>query len=87
MNHQKNIVDDILSFSKLDAAMLSLNPKDCQPRRQLSDSLKMFMPEFRKQEISFKYECDYSYRDHKIDWVRADLTRISQVILAVFGKR
>ena len=41
ISHQKNIVDDVLSFSKLDASMLSLVPRSCQPSRQLAGSLKM----------------------------------------------
>lgn len=44
LEHQRNIVDDVLSFSKLDASMLSLKPVVCNPSRQLADNLKMFQP-------------------------------------------
>lgn len=54
VSHQKNIVDDILSFSKLDASMLSLAPRSVQPARQLADSLKMFQRETRKQSIKLE---------------------------------
>lgn len=40
ITHQRNIVDDVLSFSKLDASMLSLSPKACQPSNQLANSRK-----------------------------------------------
>lgn len=33
ISHQRNIVDDVLSFSKLDSSMLSLAPKPSQPSR------------------------------------------------------
>lgn len=61
--------------------MLSLNPKDSQPNRQLCETLKMFQPEFKKQQIRFDFKLDYSYRDVKVGWVKADLVRISQILV------
>ncbi|QDS67716.1 hypothetical protein FKW77_005712 [Venturia effusa] len=81
VSHQKTLIDDILSFSKLDSSMLSLTPKSVQPKRQLADSLKMFQPELRKQNMKFEYKVDYSYDDFHVDWVKADLVRISQVLV------
>lgn len=81
VSHQKTLIDDILSFSKLDSSMLSLSPKSVQPKRQLADSLKMFQPEFRKQNIKFKYKVDFSYDEFRVDWVKADLVRISQILV------
>lgn len=81
VTHQKNIVDDILSFSKLDASMLSLCPRSVQPKRQLADSLKMFQPEFRKQHLELEYIIDRSYEEMSVDWVKADLVRISQILV------
>ena len=81
ISHQRNIVDDVLSFSKLDASMLSLAPKSAKPSEQLAESMKMFQPEFRKQGIEFGYEIDKSYKDYQIDWVMADLARIGQVLI------
>lgn len=79
--HQKNIVDDILSFSKLDASMLSLCPRSVQPSRQLADSFKMFQPEFKREHIELDYKIDTSYQEMKVDWVKADLVRISQILV------
>ena len=79
--HQKNIVDDVLSFSKLDSSMLFLTPRAVQPNNQLRETLKMFHPEFRKQRIEFSYSTDSTYRDCNVDWVKADLVRISQVLV------
>lgn len=72
---------DILSFSKLDASMLSLSPKSVQPKRSLGDCLKMFQPELRKQSMNFSYNLDQSYDDFNVDYVQADLIRISQVLV------
>lgn len=79
--HQKNIVDDILSYSKLDASMLSLCPRSVQPKRQLADSLKMFQPEMKKQNMELDYKVDVSFEELNIDWVKADLVRISQILV------
>lgn len=79
--HQKNIVDDILSFSKLDASMLSLCPRSVQPKRQLADSLRMFQPEMKKQHMELEYKVDVSFEELNVDWVKADLVRISQILV------
>ncbi|KAK3671165.1 hypothetical protein LTR78_008966 [Recurvomyces mirabilis] len=81
IQHQRNIVDDVLSFSKLDASMLTLSPKPSQPRTDLANTLKMFQPEFRKQHIDFGFRLDISYADIEIDWVLADLARMGQVLV------
>ena len=81
IDHQRNIVDDVLSFSKLDSSMLSLTPKACEPSKQLANSLKMFQPELRKQGLQFEYCLDNSYVDYDVSWVMADLARIGQVLV------
>ncbi|KAE8419525.1 hypothetical protein BDV36DRAFT_282171 [Aspergillus pseudocaelatus] len=79
--HQKKIVDDVLTFSKLDAEMFTLIPRRVQPRQHLAMSLMMFRPELRKHDIDFEYKLDHSYVDCGVDWVIADLDRMSQVLV------
>ncbi|KAE8334044.1 hypothetical protein BDV39DRAFT_188344 [Aspergillus sergii] len=79
--HQKKIVDDVLTFSKLDAEMFTLLPQRVQPRQHLAMSLMMFRPELRKHDIDFEYKLDHSYADCEVDWVVADLDRMSQVLV------
>lgn len=79
--HQKKIVDDVLVFSKLDASMVTLSPKVVQPRRHLGNSLTIFRPELRRQKIHFEYILDHSYAESGIEWVTADIDRISQVLI------
>ena len=83
--HQKKVVDDVLLFSKLDASMLTLSPRIVLPRFEIPISLKMFQPELRNQGIQFEFRLDPSYIDYGIDWVMADLTRISQVVINLFS--
>jgi signal transduction histidine kinase len=79
--HQKKIVDDVLIFSKLDASMVTLSPRSVQPRRHLGNSLSIFRPELRKQDIQFEYRLDHSYAETGIEWVMADLDRMGQVLI------
>ncbi|CAK3811757.1 histidine kinase [Lecanosticta acicola] len=81
VTHQKNIVDDVLSFSKLDASLLSLVPKPSQPARQLQNTLRMFQHEFRKQNLDFAFRVDEAYSACNLNWVMADIARISQVLI------
>ncbi|KAJ5762470.1 uncharacterized protein N7511_005852 [Penicillium nucicola] len=85
ITHQKKIVNDVLTFSKLDASMLSLNPHKVQPKRHLTTPLSMFRPELRKQRIKFEYEVDVSYGNCGIDWVMADLDRMGQVLINILS--
>jgi signal transduction histidine kinase/AmiR/NasT family two-component response regulator len=81
ISHQKTIVDDVLSFSKLDSSMLGITPQVCQPEQQLRSTLKMFHGEFRKYSIDYEFEVDPLYRELDVDWVMADLPRIGQVLV------
>ncbi|CAI7638782.1 unnamed protein product [Penicillium bialowiezense] len=79
ITHQKKIVND------LDASMLSLSPKKVQPKRHLTTPLTIFRPELRKQRIQFEYKADVSYHSCGMDWVMADLDRMSQVLINILS--
>ncbi|KAJ5343925.1 CheY-like superfamily [Penicillium brevicompactum] len=85
ITHQKKIVNDVLTFSKLDASMLSLSPRKVQPKRHLTTPLTIFRPELRKQRIQFEYKADVSYNSCEIDWVMADLDRMGQVLINILS--
>ncbi len=81
LQHQRNIVDDVLSFSKLDASMLSLSPKASQPSRHLANTMKIFQPEFRKQKVEYRNIVDPTYEECDVQQVMADEARIGQVVV------
>ncbi|PSN59849.1 two component histidine kinase 1 [Corynespora cassiicola Philippines] len=81
VSHQNTLVDDILSFSKLDSAMLSLVPRDTRPKWEFSQALKVFNSEFKAKNIDFHYAMDTSFDEQGIDWVVADLNRMKQVLV------
>lgn len=81
VSHQSVLVDDILNFSKLDSAMMSLAPSISQPKWVLSKQLKVFQAELKNNHIGFEYAMDASFAEAVVDWVVADLARIKQVLV------
>lgn len=81
VSHQSVLVDDILNFSKLDSAMMSLAPSVSQPKWALSQQLKVFQAELKNNGIGFEYALDVTFNENGVDWVMADLARIKQVLV------
>ncbi|KAF2868319.1 hypothetical protein BDV95DRAFT_621371 [Massariosphaeria phaeospora] len=81
VTHQNTLVDDILSFSKLDSMMLSLVPREVRPKWEFASSLKVFNSEFKAKGIKFHYAMDVSYDRQAVDYVVADLNRMKQVLV------
>ncbi|KAJ9648274.1 hypothetical protein H2199_001127 [Coniosporium tulheliwenetii] len=79
--HQKRIVDDVLTLSKLDSAMLLVTPVDVQPLDVVSRALKMFEGELATADIQMKFVVDESFKKLGIDWVRIDPSRVLQVLI------
>ncbi|KAF2795312.1 putative histidine kinase HHK12p [Melanomma pulvis-pyrius CBS 109.77] len=81
VSHQNTLIQDILSFSKLDSMMLSLVPREVQPKWEFSKSLRVFNSEFKAKDIKFHYAMDVSYDEKEVDYVVADLNRMTQVLV------
>ena len=81
VQHQNALVDDILSFSKLDAMMLSLSPAIVQPKWEFSSTLKVFQSELKSKGIGLHYALDVSYKELHVDYVMADFNRMKQVLI------
>jgi PAS domain S-box-containing protein len=79
--HQKRIVDDVLTLSKLDSAMLMVTPVDAQPLQVVQRALKMFEGEVQTAGIQMQFVVDDSYKDLDIDWVKLDPSRVLQVLI------
>jgi len=79
--HQKRIVDDILTLSKLDSRLLLVTPVDAQPLTVVQRALKMHEGELQAADIQMKFVVDQSYRDLDLDWVRLDPSRVLQVLI------
>lgn len=80
-SHQKRIVDDILTLSKLDSNLLTVTPVDEQPIRAVQRTLKMFEPELLAHDIEFEFVVDDSLLNLGVTWVKFDPSRLSQVLI------
>ncbi|TIA10946.1 hypothetical protein D6C80_07791 [Aureobasidium pullulans] len=79
--HQKNIIDEVLTFSKLDSKLIMLAPEKVQPLKILSDVLKINKPELVQADIEGSLDVQASFTDLGIDYVFLDPGRVSQVII------
>ncbi|KAI1081893.1 hypothetical protein F5B20DRAFT_36797 [Whalleya microplaca] len=80
-SHQKRIVDDILTLSKLDSQLLLVTPIDVQPLTVVQRVLKMFEGELNTNGIEMKFQVKNRYLDMGIDWVKLDPSRLMQVLI------
>ncbi|KAL8910977.1 MAG: hypothetical protein Q9171_003788 [Xanthocarpia ochracea] len=79
--HQKRIVDDILTLSKLDSALLLVTPCDVMPVSVVQRALKMFDGEVQTAKIQLDFRVDESLRRLDVQWVRLDPSRLLQVLI------
>ncbi|KAL5117294.1 hypothetical protein ACEQ8H_004853 [Pleosporales sp. CAS-2024a] len=79
--HQKRIVDDVLTLSKLDSAMLMVTPVDAQPLQVVQRALKMFQGEVQTAGIEMQFVLTDSFKKLNVDWVKIDPSRVLQVLI------
>lgn len=80
-SHQKRIVDDVLTLSKLDSSLLMVTPVAEQPVRVVRRTLKMFEAELAAHNINFDFRVDDSFARHGIKWTKLDPSRLRQVLI------
>ncbi|KAL8243956.1 hypothetical protein R6Q59_010214 [Mikania micrantha] len=81
VQHQKTIVDDILTVSKLDSNLLELAPMPSQPVVVTRSVLKMFESELIAKKINFSFIVSPDCEELGIDWVSMDPSRVSQILI------
>ena len=79
--HQKRIVDDILTLSKLDSKLLLVTPVDAQPLTVVQRALKMHEGELQAADIQMRFQVRESWKAMGLDWVRFDPSRVLQVLI------
>lgn len=79
--HQKSIIDEVLTFSKLDAKLLVLAPERVQPPTIIESVLRMVKAELNHADIHGSMTIRQSYKDLAVDYVLLDPGRLSQVII------
>ncbi|OCL07939.1 hypothetical protein AOQ84DRAFT_294130 [Glonium stellatum] len=79
--HQKRIVDDILTLSKLDSNLLLISPDPIQPVALVKNALQMYDAYIREAKVTASFSIDQSYHDLAIDYVLLDPARLLQVLI------
>ncbi|PSR88580.1 putative histidine kinase group protein [Coniella lustricola] len=79
--HQKRIVDDILTMSKLDSKLLAVTPITVDPIQISQEALKMFEVEARRVDIDLQMKVDQSYEELGLDYLDLDPSRLKQVLI------
>ncbi|KAK4124812.1 putative histidine kinase group protein [Parathielavia appendiculata] len=79
--HQKRIVDDILTMSKLDSSLLSITRITVNPIKMVREALKMFEVEARRVDINLSMVVDPGYYDLGIKYLDFDPSRLRQVLI------
>ncbi|KAK7424531.1 hypothetical protein QQX98_000496 [Neonectria punicea] len=81
VQHQRSIVDDILTISKLDSNLLLITPVACQPEVILQRVLKMFESEVRARDIKLSLQVRSEFEELAVDWVTMDPSRVLQILI------
>ncbi|KAI1139390.1 hypothetical protein F5Y05DRAFT_403886 [Hypoxylon sp. FL0543] len=81
VQHQKQIVDDVLTVSKLDSDLLVVSPIPVQPMALVRSSLKIFDAELKMTDIKLKIVEDDSLSRLGLDWVLLDPNRFLQIVI------
>ena len=79
--HQKRIIDDVLTLSKLNSTMLHVSPVQVQVEPTVRRTLKMFESELQAHDIKMTFTVEPSYRKAQIDWVFCDPVRLTQIFI------
>lgn len=79
--HQKRIVDDLLTLSKLDSKLLQIHTSAVQVSTLLKDLERMFEAEAERAGIALVTELDVSLKGLQVDWVSIDQGRTNQIVI------
>ncbi|ORY61513.1 aerobic respiration control sensor protein arcB [Pseudomassariella vexata] len=81
VQHQKSIVDDILTVSKLDSNLLVITPIVAQPIEIIRRVRRMFVPELQSKDIQMEINIDSSFGELDVNYVTLDPSRVLQVLI------
>lgn len=80
-SHQKRIVDDVLTLSKLKYMMLSISPHSANPAKILEQVVRMFEADLTSHDISIRTIAQPSFDANNIDLVMFDSSRVNQILI------
>lgn len=80
-NHQKRIVDDVLTLSKLDARLLQIYPETTNPIKLYKGILGLFAPEIRASGMNTNFVVGEGYNRLDVKRVMIDPNRVTQIVI------
>lgn len=80
-NHQKRIIDDILTLSKLDSMLLSITPIAVKIPKLVDSIVSMFEAEMKSHRIQYDVKSDASLATLGISRLYVDPSRVTQVFI------
>lgn len=79
--HQKRIIDDILTLSRLDSNLLPVFPEPSEPVNLVKSAMKMFELELKRAGIRFDFVEQESLKSLGVQWTLLDPSRVLQVLI------
>jgi signal transduction histidine kinase len=79
--HQKRILDDILTMSKLDASLLVVTPCEVDPIATVQHALQLHQQEFKSAGVEAFVRVESSYHELEVIRVFLDPSRLLQVLI------
>ena len=80
-NHQKRIIDDVLTLSKLDSMLLSITPTPVKPAKLANSIVNIFEAELKSNQINYSVFDDQSLAKLNVDHLLLDPSRVTQVFI------
>lgn len=77
--HQKRVIDDVLTLSKMDSNLILITPIKVQPNVVVTDAMRIFDAECNQMDIRLEVEEDSSLRN--FHWVMLDPSRLTQILI------
>lgn len=79
--HQKRVIDDVLTLSKMDSNLLTIAPVRVEPAVIVSEAVHMFELECNKDSIHLEFMIDPSIERIGAHYVMMDPSRVLQVLI------
>lgn len=80
-NHQKRIVDDVLTLSKMDFMLMTLNPTAVRPLDIVDGTLKIVEADLSSGQITLELVPESSLDRLGVSWVLCDSLRVTQILI------
>jgi PAS domain S-box-containing protein len=80
-HHQKRIIDDVLTLSKLDSMLLSITPTATRPPKLISSIVAIFEAELKSHNIRISVVPDPSLPQLCVDYLYLDPSRVTQIFI------